>query len=76
MIDISKLTLDISMFYEDGSSTNTAYYKIDNTEKNIAQFVKKTLGKYELKQILFCFEDTGIYSFPLSYYLSDNELSY
>ena len=75
-IDVSKLTLDISMLCGDGSSTKTVYYKIDNTEKSIAQFVKKTLGKYELEQILFCFEDTGIYSFPLSYYLSNNELSY
>jgi len=76
VIDISKLTLDISMLFEDGKSIKTVHYKIDNTKKSIAQFAKKILGKYELKQILFCFEDTGIYSFPLSYYLSNSELSY
>jgi len=75
-IDVSKLTLDISVLCGDEKSTKPVHYKIENTEKSIAQFVKKTLGKYELEQILFCFEDTGIYSFPLSYYLSNNELSY
>jgi transposase len=75
-IDISKLTLDISVLCEDSNSTKTVHYKIENQEKNISQFVKKTLGKYELSQILFCFEDTGVYSLPLSYYLNDNKLSY
>jgi transposase len=75
-IDVSKLTLDISVLCGDESSAKTVYYKIENKEKNIAQFVKKTLGKYDLKQTLFCFEDTGIYSFPLSYYFSNNDLSY
>jgi len=75
-IDVSKLTLDISMLCGDENFTKTVYYKIENTEKSIAQFVKKTLGKYELSQILFCFEDTGIYSLPLSYYFSNNKLSY
>jgi transposase len=75
-IDVSKLTLDISILCGAESYTKTVYYKIENDEKSIAQFVKKTLNKYELQQILFCFEDTGIYSFPLSYYFSANELSY
>jgi len=75
-IDVSKLTLDISVLCKDAKLSKTAHYKIENTEKSIAQFVKKTLSKYELKQILFCFEDTGIYSVPLSYYLNNNELNY
>jgi transposase len=75
-IDVSKLTLDISMLCEQQNDTKTVYYKIENNKKSIAQFVKKTLEKYELSQILFCFEDTGIYSLPLSYYLNDNKLYY
>ena len=75
-IDVSKKTLDVSILSEDANATKTVHYKIENTEKSISQFVKKILSGYELKQILFCFEDTGIYSFPLSYYLSNNELSY
>jgi len=75
-IDVSKKTLDITVLQECVNTTKTDYYKIDNNEKSIAQFVKKTLGKYDLKQILFCFENTGIYSLPLSYYFSNNDLSY
>ena len=75
-IDVSKKTLDVSVLSEDANATKTVHYKIENTEKSISQFVKKTLGKCEKKQVLFCFEDTGIYSFPLSYYLSNNELAY
>jgi transposase len=75
-IDVSKLTLDVTILYESENITKTEYYKIENKEKSIAQFVKKTFGKYDLKQILFCFENTGIYSLPLAYYFNDNKLSY
>jgi transposase len=75
-IDVSKLTLDVTILYECENTTKTEYYKIENKEKSIAQFVTKTLGKYDLKQILFCFENTGVYSLSLSYYFSNNELSY
>ena len=75
-IDVSKLTLDVTLLYECVNTTKTEYYKIENNEKSIAQFVKNELGKYDLKQLLFCFEDTGIYSMPLAYYLNNNELIY
>jgi transposase len=75
-IDISKLTLDISLLYECENATKTEYYKIENNEKSIVHFVKKLLINYPSQQILFCFEDTGVYSLPLAYYLSDNNLLY
>jgi transposase len=75
-IDVSKLTLDVTVLYECENITKTEHYKIENKEKNISQFVKKKLGDYCPKQMLFCFEDTGIYSFPLASYLNDNELAY
>ena len=75
-IDVSKLTLDVTVLYEIENITETKHYKIENNEKSIAQFVKNKLGKYDLKQLLFCFEDAGIYSMPLSYYFNDNELTY
>jgi transposase len=75
-IDVSKLTLDVTLLYELENTTKTEYYKIENNEKSIAQFVKKKLGKYAVEQMLFCLETTGIYSMPLAYYLSDNKLSY
>jgi transposase len=75
-IDVSKLTLDVTVLCESKDNPTTHYYKIANNERSIAEFVKKRLSKYDSEQILFCFEDTGIYSFPLSYYLSENNLSY
>jgi transposase len=58
------------------NSTKTDYYKIDNNEKSIVQFVKKKLSNLKSEQILFRFEDTGIYSLPLAYYLSGNNIAY
>jgi len=75
-IDISKLTLDISILCSCEERAQTAHYKIENNEKSIAQFVKKKLGNYPFQHLLFCFEDTGIYSFPLAYYLKENNLTY
>jgi transposase len=75
-IDVSKLTLDVTILSEVGDATKTVHYKIENKEKSISQFVKKKLGDYLAEQIMFCFEDTGIYSFPLASYLHDNQLTY
>ena len=74
LIEIS--TLDVSILSESENGALTEHYKIENREKSIAQFVKKHLSNCALEQMLFCFEDTGIYSMPLAYYLNDNELTY
>ena len=75
-IDVSKLTLDVTVLYECENTTKTEYYKIENNEKSIARFVKKRLSGFSPEQILFCFEDTGIYSIPLAFYLSANGFLY
>ena len=49
-IDVSKLTLDVTILYEIENITETKYCKIENNEKNIAQFEKNKLCKYDLKQ--------------------------
>jgi transposase len=64
------------VLHETENSTKSEHYKIENNEKSIAQFVKKHLGSHPTEQLLFCFEDTGIYSFPLMYYLNDRQLNY
>ncbi len=75
-IDVSKLTLDITVLYEQEGKHRTEYCKIQNNQKSIAQFVKKNLKNYNPEQLLFCFENTGIYSLPLTYYLNDNKQNY
>lgn len=75
-IDVSKLKLDITILFEDKDSKKTDYQVIKNNEKDIAKFVKTLLKKCDTQQILFCFEDTGVYSLPLAYYFSENKMVY
>jgi transposase len=75
-IDVSKLTLDVTVLHVLENGTKTAHYKIENNEKSIAQFVKKLFESYDPHRLLFCFENTGIYSFPLAHYLNDNKLAF
>ena len=75
-IDVSKLTLDVTVLFEYKNRTKTEYCKIENNAKRIAQFVKKLLARCGSGQVLFCFENTGIYSLPIAYYLYENKLSY
>ena len=75
-IDISKLTLDVTLLSQCDNSTKTVHYKIENSQKGIAQLVRDKLGCYLSEQMLFCFEDTGIYGVPLACFLSDNQFNY
>jgi transposase len=75
-IDVSKLTLDVTILRECENATKTDYYKIENNEKTFAQFLKDKLGNHTATQLLFCFEDTGIYSMPLACFLNQNNFPY
>lgn len=75
-IDVSKLKLDLTILYEYKDSIKTDYMVIENNEKSIAKFVKGMLKTSSSEQILFCFEDTGVYSFPLAYHFSKMKLYY
>ena len=73
-IDVAKLTLDYCLVTDDQQLERE---QILNTQKSINSFLKnlKKAG-HELDQILFVFENTGIYSSLLSLVLSENELDY
>ena len=73
-IDVAKLTLDYCLVTEDQQLERG---QILNTQKSLNLFLKnlKKAG-YDLKEILFVFENTGIYSSLLSLVLSKNELDY
>jgi transposase len=75
-IDVSKLTLDLTILHQCDQDTKTEHYKIENNTKNIAQFIQQKLGNYPSEKMLFCFENTGVYSLPLACYLSENKLNY
>lgn len=70
-IDQSKLTFDACAFYEG----KTHQEKFDNNFKGFKKMMKwiQLLGETALDQILFCAEHTGLYSLPLSIYLSENQ---
>jgi transposase len=68
--------LDVTVLRECGDATLTAYYRIENKAKSIARFVKQQLVACAPEKMLFCFEDTGIYSLPLAAYLSESNFSY
>ena len=73
-IDVAKLTLDYCLVTDDQQLERE---QILNTQKSINSFLKnlKKAG-HELDQILFVFENTGIYSSLLALVLSENSLDY
>lgn len=75
-IDISKLKLDV-VIIEAEAPHCTEHFIVENDQKGVKSIVdllKKK--KINLSQVLFCCENTGIYTSPLSTYLYEKELDY
>jgi transposase len=69
-IDVSKFTLDCVCHH------NGAYLQVENQNKGYQQLLKwarKQCG-VDYKQILFCFEHTGIYSLVLAIFLDEKQI--
>jgi transposase len=72
-IDISKLKLDVNLL--NSQSLQSEHFVIENNPKAISRFVKLLIKrKLDIKQILFCCENTGVYTNHLKYTLSNLEL--
>lgn len=73
-IDQSKLTFDAAVLHPD-KPTEVHHEKFDNDLKGFKKMMKwiNSLYKVELQEILFCSEHTGLYSLPLSIYLSEQQ---
>ena len=72
-IDISKLKLDVNLL--NSQSLQSEHFVIENNPKAISGFVKLLIKrKLDIKQILFCCENTGVYTNHLKYTLSNLEL--
>lgn len=70
-IDVSKLTLDVHV------KTSGIHQQFSNDLKGFRQIVNwAKKQQINLEQTLFCFEHTGWYCLPLSYFLHENNLSY
>lgn len=71
-IDVSKKTLDITVL--DKNTNVIEQMIIENNISSITKLVKK-LNKITNRS-LYCFEDTGVYSVPLSVCLSSQQMDY
>ena len=71
-IDVSKSTLDVCLH---GLQVFTRVANTKKGYKTMLVWLKKSSG-FSADQVLFCFEHTGIYSFPLSCFLSEMQLDY
>ena len=75
-IDVSKLKLDVT-FLNEPLEKKPFHFVVENNQKGIAKICNALQKKsLDLSKVLFCFEDTGVYSMPLSCYLSENNLNY
>lgn len=75
-IDVSKLKLDVT-FLNEPLEKKPYHFIVENNQKGIAKICNALQKKsLDLSKVLFCFEDTGVYSMPLSCYLSENNLNY
>lgn len=75
-IDISKLKLDVVLVNKSDISSKEHFVVTNNTKglERMMSTLKKR--KIDLKQTLFCFENTGIYTFPLSCFCFENDFDY
>lgn len=75
-IDISKLKLDV-VFIDPAFSNSLEHFIVENTQKGVKEITDHLLKKkIDLSLTLFCFENTGIYTYPLSFYLAKKHIDY
>lgn len=75
-IDVSKLKLDISFLYPDDVREIT-HFVVANNNKGLNEILNRLKKlKIDFNKVLFSFEDTGVYSMPLCYFLTKKEIDY
>ena len=75
-IDISKLTLDVTLYCHE-KKKKSLHTKVDNNQEGFNEILKwlKSM-KCTIKDILFCMEHTGIYGLDLFAFFEEKELFY
>lgn len=75
-IDVSKSKLDTSFFII-GDIGDVQHFIVENNLKGFRKMQNKIskLG-YDIDSMLFCFENTGVYSIGLAFYLSENGIDF
>jgi len=73
-VDISKFKLDV-VFFDKQTPSLAEHFIVENTSKGVKNLITVLQKrKIDLTTVLFCCENTGVYTFPLSSYLSDKKL--
>lgn len=77
-IDVSKAKLDVTLLLSPiVPNAPLVHFIVRNDKSGIAQILKELKRKkVAVGTVLFCFEDTGVYSMPLSCFLSEKSLDY
>lgn len=73
-VDISKLKLDV-VFFDKHTPNLSEHFIVENNSRGVKSIIislKKR--KIDVTTVLFCCENTGVYTFPLSSYLCGNNL--
>ena len=75
-IDISKSKLDVVILKKETPNV-TNHFIVENSLKGVNDILKNLIKqKVDLSNVLFCCENTGVYTFPLSSCLSEKKLDY
>jgi transposase len=75
-IDVSKLKLDVYLM-RNPNDPKQHHFVVENNEKGIKEIIKTIIKQvHTIEFTLFCFENTGVYSMPLSYVLSKMGIDY
>jgi len=75
-VDVSKLTLDVALI-DSLHSEAIVNTQVSNDRRGIEQLNRWLKDKegFELSQVLFCMEHTGLYNYPLLHFLTTNQLA-
>ncbi|MGQ7944601.1 IS110 family transposase [Flavobacterium sp. WC2509] len=75
-VDISKSKLDVVLLKKEEPNVIN-HFIVENNLKGVKEILKNlTKQKIDLTAVLFCCENTGVYTFPLSSCLSESNLDF
>lgn len=75
-IDVSKLKLDVWLM-DNPENKGQQHFVVPNNDKGIKQIFSEIRKRsFDIGKSLFCFENTGVYSMPLSFLLSRKGYDY
>lgn len=75
-IDVSKSKLDVRFVF-DPTSTHHEHIIVSNDHPGIKKIITALIKKkVDVYNVLFCMENTGLYSMPLALFFSDQKLNY